>query len=1176
MTETLALKPKWMDAIMSRVRLESRRLEKQVREVVRGEILKVINGKQDAISPASIINSIGLTNRQASTVERARQRLLKEGKLSGKALEKDLDRLRVKLLRERAELIAEHETRMAHALGQQAAWEKLFDEGKLKGGRRHWHKLWIASTDERTCPTCMDLDGREVPIKDLFIDAYFAPPEPHPRCRCSIALVETVPGWKREPFRLTDEEMEQLAGGSLGGGHWVTIKGRKVLLDGPGVGAGGGGGAGGTEPGPTLASLGDGSALDPQNLGWEKLSDKPLGGHSAASIYRDKEGNLWYVKKADSAAHASNEVIAGKLYALAGIPHVETQLATVGGQSYIASKMVAHAGTPNSDDIGVRRGFATDAWLANWDVAGTKGENIVLSQQIGKIDIATRIEAGGALLYRGMGEAKGAKFTPTVGELDSLRNPNKNATSAYLFRNITPGDIAKGIENHVGKVTDAEIRHAVNTFGGGLSEPQRTSLISTLIQRRNAMQSTVKDYVKAEETRLANVAASKTPSPPTGKIYNLSASVPKGSSTPHPSEPKPASLTTKAQKCLYDDHGAPSWTLDNWGSAGHPRPDANGTPTNPQSGLYKQAAQRASYLVSGWKSLGQEERGFRLRKACIEELGAVGMQSKSASTDVKIDVIDRYAAKVMYRATQMDMARAGITDQDRFHLFRGVTKKYTANMAAEGYSTSKTTAQNFDNYGVYSRAVKPSSIMTAPFGQINYGSHSTEKEYIVLSGPHYEGGVFGQQFQPPAGAGLKAGPSAPAGWGAKPLNLTDLAKQFKVGSGATPPTKSVVPKSTVTPPASTTGVAKPAAGGVDAWLANYKGKKYTQFEMKQLVATIQSGADPGKAAYALGINENTGWMVAYNHKLGPYAPKGSKPIPAALPTTTTPTPHPWLSSPPSQAAAPISISNTYDYQAISGKTFKKDTWVYLNPFSQAELEKAVGTPIKQKGPGLFVKVPAGHPAPPGAKSHPWSQKQIAQSSYVHIKDDYFTLMGKPPKPPAPPATVAPSGPRVYHDLPQIKSAAGVSVGPKPGVSVGWKLYANDVWVWDPNGSDYVKVKAGRPVPAGCVTSSVSQDALENAHKAKVASAPKSSASTVVGLNPPTGFSGRQAAAIKGWLANYKGKKYTNVQMVSAVNMMMAFSNVPAKKGKSAFYAQLAKESGISESTLWYIASEYGL
>jgi HK97 family phage portal protein len=192
---------KWRDRIESRVKQEVKRLDKEARDVVRSEILKVVNGDALAVDAKSIVGHIGLSARQEATVERQRQRLLAERSAKAKgraisnaelnAIQKDLDHLRVKLLSERASTIAEFETRMAEGLGQQAAWERMLADGTLPGGRRHWRRLWVAADDERTCGVCMDLDGTETTLDGTFGEEdFYAPPEPHPNCRCRLTLVE--------------------------------------------------------------------------------------------------------------------------------------------------------------------------------------------------------------------------------------------------------------------------------------------------------------------------------------------------------------------------------------------------------------------------------------------------------------------------------------------------------------------------------------------------------------------------------------------------------------------------------------------------------------------------------------------------------------------------------------------------------------------------------------------------------------------------------------------------------------------------------------------------------------------------------------------------------------------------------------------------------------------------
>jgi rubrerythrin len=181
------------DAILSRVKLETRRLTRELRHVVRREILKILNDAREAIDPQKILAVIGLTERQGKAIENLRAKMETQGKTE-RQINRAAMKYRKKLLAERAQLIAEHETRIAEKLGQRAAWERLFKEKKLR--RRSYHKLWLTAEDEHVCPICEPLDRLEVPINRLFDGLWEAPPDPHPRCRCRIVLVKTRKGFR--------------------------------------------------------------------------------------------------------------------------------------------------------------------------------------------------------------------------------------------------------------------------------------------------------------------------------------------------------------------------------------------------------------------------------------------------------------------------------------------------------------------------------------------------------------------------------------------------------------------------------------------------------------------------------------------------------------------------------------------------------------------------------------------------------------------------------------------------------------------------------------------------------------------------------------------------------------------------------------------------------------------
>jgi hypothetical protein len=1002
--EEQALRPKWLDAIASRVKLEMRRLDKQVRSVVREQILKVISGKAESITPTAILNHIGLTESQMATVERARTRLLAEGKLKGKALEKDLDKLRAKLLRERASLIAEHETRMAHALGQRAAWEKLFADKKLAGGKRHWHKLWIASEDERTCGVCMDLDGQEVPVDSLFDDSYYSPPEPHPRCRCSVALVETTPGWRSEKSALVDDDVEEFAGKNIAGGHWITKDGRKILIGGDaaaGRSAGGGGGS--------LSDITEGppeAPIDPEKEGWKIVKKGKIGGHSEANIWEDKNGDLWYVKRSDDWTQQANEVIAGKLYALAGIPHTETRAAVVGGSPWLASKMISHAGDPHPNAVGLREGFATDAWLGNWDVAGLHGENTVLGPKM----MATRVESGGALLYRGMqGLKTDTQFTGKVNEIDVFRGGisgggKTNDTATYLFRGVTEADIAKGIRDHVLAITPAEISKVVTKYGSNMPPNLQSKIINTLTARQEDLKARLPDLDAAAKA----AAKSGAPPPPTGKLFNVTHQVVAGNGK-IPQAPQPVVATAAQTKAMSGGN----WGISNWSDPNHPRPDEFGAPTNPSSIAYAEAMKRAQSRITSWKHCAQSEGAKKLRVAAIEELGAQGMVGVGNTPKPAIDFTDRQAVRVLYMKTQADLAAAGFTNDDRLVLARGLSfhgpsgsmltgpeakAKYTTPMALEGFSTNEGTAVAFNNSLVIKKAVPPSSILFSWHTSVgSTGGYAGEKEYFVLHGPKFEPLGSTYEGKIAGGPAAKAAPKKPSTWsGQGPLDLSKLAAD----AGFTYKGHQTVPKVENTSVlGGTIKVPKPqktysGSGGADAFIAKYGGEKYSKDQLKVAFDVLAKGGTVAEAAAAGAINKNSmhGMIHLVKLKYGGVNIGGTtvttKAGSGGGETTYTPT-----AAQISSAAAGTHASAPFSGVAASPPP-PKPSYPEAQPlkpadadwfFGKAEAGMSVGGTVFDKDvyltkAGTYFKVPAGQPAPTGAKvsMHPQSvAKSIA-------------------------------------------------------------------------------------------------------------------------------------------------------------------------------------------------------
>jgi hypothetical protein len=80
-------------------------------------------------------------------------------------------------------------------------------------------------------------------------------------------------------------------------------------------------------------------------------------------------------------------------------------------------------------------GFFVDILLANWDVIGLTGDNLVVN--------ATgifRIDPGGAMTFRAQGDRKGKAFGTFPTELTTMKDPLVG-TAGQVFAHMTPADM---------------------------------------------------------------------------------------------------------------------------------------------------------------------------------------------------------------------------------------------------------------------------------------------------------------------------------------------------------------------------------------------------------------------------------------------------------------------------------------------------------------------------------------------------------------------------------------------------------------------------------------------------------------------------------------------------------------------------------------------------------------
>lgn len=208
-------------------------------------------------------------------------------------------------------------------------------------------------------------------------------------------------------------------------------------------------------------------------------------GSNPGGIFEEPSGQRWYVKKAKSPKHAANEVAASALYNLAGVATPQVRKGTgapdINGGLQTGTELVPGAKSDLSTKLKdptyrkkLQGGFAVDAWLGNWDVAGLTLDNVVT----GEDGDPHRIDVGGAMLFRAMGAPKGDAFGDQVTELETLRDSNKNPQSAQIFGDMTSEEIEESAQR-VATITDEQIDQVIHDSG------LPTSVAQTLKNRRN-------------------------------------------------------------------------------------------------------------------------------------------------------------------------------------------------------------------------------------------------------------------------------------------------------------------------------------------------------------------------------------------------------------------------------------------------------------------------------------------------------------------------------------------------------------------------------------------------------------------------------------------------------------------------------------------------------------------
>ena len=121
--------------------------------------------------------------RYDGTVERA---MRNGARLNRAQVDAMVDRYNERFLAHRARTIARTESIRASNMGQRALWKQAVAQDLMDDNVK---RIWIASRDSDTCEECLELDGEVAGLDDAFSSGVCDPPDPHPTCRCTTALV---------------------------------------------------------------------------------------------------------------------------------------------------------------------------------------------------------------------------------------------------------------------------------------------------------------------------------------------------------------------------------------------------------------------------------------------------------------------------------------------------------------------------------------------------------------------------------------------------------------------------------------------------------------------------------------------------------------------------------------------------------------------------------------------------------------------------------------------------------------------------------------------------------------------------------------------------------------------------------------------------------------------------
>ena len=210
--------------------------------------------------------------------------------------------------------------------------------------------------------------------------------------------------------------------------------------------------------------------IDGQNTKFEVWKGTQKGSNKGSFVRNLDTGEVFYAKLGGK--QSENEILASKLYQLGGIDVPElTSFKLPNGETGLLSKYIPNMQNVYRPNQLVNKGFAMDAFLANWD-AVCSGNTLVNGSK------AIRIDVGGALDFRARGGKK--DFGPVVDEITTLINPHINPEAANIYSTMTREDLVASLQR-VADINPVELSHTAPKFS------------ETLIERQNFLKDVLKE-----------------------------------------------------------------------------------------------------------------------------------------------------------------------------------------------------------------------------------------------------------------------------------------------------------------------------------------------------------------------------------------------------------------------------------------------------------------------------------------------------------------------------------------------------------------------------------------------------------------------------------------------------------------------------------------------------------